>query len=411
MNNYFQIAFDSLMKQKGRTILTMLAVAIGIASLVVMLAAGESMKQLVLKEIDVYGSDVVSVEVKVPGRGPTGSGADMATGINITTFKNSDVEAIAKLDNVAAYYSFVTSQEIIKYEGENATAIILGYGAQAPLVEKIDIAEGRFYTLDEENSLSSAIVLGSRIKEKLFGDNEAVGQNVYVRGKPFKVVGVLKERGQVFSFDIDSIVYLPTKTVQKKLLGTDYVLGAVIKAKDPTKLDELKDDVISLMRERHNIDDPDMDDFKVMTMVEAKEMTEVITNSITVLLAVLAAVSLIVGGVGITNIMYVSVTERIFEIGLRRSVGAKRKDILYQFLAEAGLLTFLGGVLGVILAVAITFLVYIIANSYGLNWPYYVPPSALIGSILFSVAVGLFFGVYPARKAADIDPIEALRRE
>jgi len=165
------------------------------------------------------------------------------------------------------------------------------------------------------------------------------------------------------------------------------------------------------MRERHNIDDPDMDDFKVMTMVEAKEMTEVITNSITVLLAVLAAVSLIVGGVGITNIMYVSVTERIFEIGLRRSVGAKRKDILYQFLAEAGLLTFLGGVLGVILAVAITFLVYIIANSYGLNWPYYVPPSALIGSILFSVVVGLFFGVYPARKAADIDPIEALRRE
>jgi len=153
------------------------------------------------------------------------------------------------------------------------------------------------------------------------------------------------------------------------------------------------------MRERHNIDDPDMDDFKVMTMVEAKEMTEIITNSITVLLAVLAAVSLIVGGVGITNIMYVSVTERIFEIGLRRSVGAKRKDILYQFLTEAGLLTFLGGILGVVLAVAITFLVYIVANFYGLDWPYYVSPLALIGSILFSIAVGLFFGVLSSKKS------------
>jgi len=411
MSNYFQIAFESLKKQRGRAVLTMIAVAIGIASLVVMLASGESLKQLILGEIDMYGSEVVNIEVRVPGRGSGGSSTDMVAGVSVTTFKNSDVEAISKLNNVAAYYAYLTSQEVIKYEGENTTSIVFGYGAQAPLVEKINVAEGRFYTTGEEDSLSSVIVLGSKVKEKLFGDNEAVGQNVYVRGKPFKVVGVLEKRGQVFFFDMDSIVYLPVKTTQKKLLGTDYVLGVSVKAQDPNKLDELKQDILSLMRERHDIDDPTRDDFEVMTMAEAKEMTEVVTNSITLLLAALAAISLVVGGVGITNIMYVSVVERTFEIGVRRSVGAKKRDILFQFLTEAMLLTFSGGVLGVIMAVGLTSLIYAVANSYGLSWPYSISLAAVFYSILFSTSVGLFFGVYPARKAANIDPIEALRKD
>ncbi|MDD3170284.1 MAG: ABC transporter permease [Candidatus Paceibacterota bacterium] len=411
MSNYFQIAFESLKKQKGRAVLTMIAVAIGIASLIVMLASGDSLKQLILGEIDMYGSDVVNVEVRVPGRGTAGSGTDMATGISVTTFKNSDVEAISKMKNISAYYAYITSQEVIKYQGENMTCIVFGYGAQAPLVEKINIAEGRFYTTDEEDSLSSVIVLGSKVKENLFGDNEAVGQNVYVRGKPFRVVGVLEKRGQVFFFDMDSIVYLPVKTIQKKLLGTDYVLGVSVKARDPNKLDQIKEELVALMRERHDIDDPGRDDFEVMTMVEAKEMTEVITNSITLLLAALAAISLVVGGVGITNIMYVSVVERTFEIGVRRSIGAKKKDILFQFLTEAVLLTFSGGVLGVVMAIGLTSLIYAVANSYGLSWPFSISLGAVFYSILFSIAVGLFFGVYPAQKAANINPIEALRKD
>ncbi|MDD5696874.1 MAG: ABC transporter permease, partial [Candidatus Pacebacteria bacterium] len=149
MSNYFQIAFESLKKQKGRAVLTMIAVAISIASLVVMLASGESLKQLILGEIDMYGSDVVNIEVRVPGRGTSGSSTDMATGISITTFKNSDMEALSKLNNIAAYYSYITSQEVVKYEGENTTPIVFGYSAQAPLVEKITIAQGRFYTTEE----------------------------------------------------------------------------------------------------------------------------------------------------------------------------------------------------------------------------------------------------------------------
>lgn len=409
--NYFSVAIESLSKQKARSILTMIAIAIGIASLIVMLASGDSLKQLILGQIDMYGSDVVNAEARIPGRGSQGSATDMATGISVTTFKNSDVEAISKLNNVEAWYAYVTSQEIIKYQGENVVSLIFGYGALAPEVEKINIAKGRFYTLEEEDSLSTVAVLGATIKDKLFGDNEAIGETVYIRGIPFKVLGVIEKRGAAFFFDMDSLVYLPTKTVQKKLLGTDYVLGVSVKVKDVNKIDNTKEDIVDLLRERHNIDDPKRDDFEVMTMIEAKEMTETVTDGITILLVALAAISLIVGGVGITNIMYVSVVERTFEIGLRRSIGAKRKDILYQFLTESIILTFLGGVLGIILALSLVSLIYTIANSYGLNWPFSISLGSILFSIIFSIMVGLFFGVYPARKAANVDPIEALRKD
>lgn len=389
----------------------MIAVAIGIASLIVMLASGDSLKQLILGQIDMYGSDVVNAEARVPGRGSQGSASDMATGVSVTTFKNTDVEEIAKLNNVQSYYAYVTSQEILKYQGENKTALVFGYGALAPEVEDINIEEGRFYTVEEEDSLSSVVVLGSGIKEDLFGDNEAVGENVYIRGKPFKVVGVIEKRGAVFFFDMDSIVYIPAKTVQKRLLGTDYVIGVSVKVKDMDRINETKDDIIALLRERHNIDDPERDDFEVMTMIEAKQMTETVTNGITILLVALSAISLIVGGVGITNIMYVSVVERTFEIGLRRSVGARRQDILYQFLTESIILTFLGGILGIILALSLVSIIYVVANSYGLSWPFSISYGAIIFSILFSIMTGLFFGVYPAQKAANVDPIEALRKE
>ncbi len=409
--NYFRTAIESLSKQKMRAILTMIAVAIGIASLIVMLASGDSLKQLILGQIDMYGSDVVNAEARVPGRGSQGSASDMATGVSVTTFKNTDVEEIAKLNNVQSYYAYVTSQEILKYQGENKTALVFGYGALAPEVEDINIEEGRFYTVEEEDSLSSVVVLGSGIKEDLFGDNEAVGENVYIRGKPFKVVGVIEKRGAVFFFDMDSIVYIPAKTVQKRLLGTDYVIGVSVKVKDMDRINETKDDIIALLRERHNIDDPERDDFEVMTMIEAKQMTETVTNGITILLVALSAISLIVGGVGITNIMYVSVVERTFEIGLRRSVGARRQDILYQFLTESIILTFLGGILGIILALSLVSIIYVVANSYGLSWPFSISYGAIIFSILFSIMTGLFFGVYPAQKAANVDPIEALRKE
>lgn len=414
MNNIMsqiKTAFESLMRQKSRTVLTIIAVAIGIASLIIMIAAGNGLRGMVMKELEVYGSDMINIEVRVPGKGSTGSTSSFATGTTITTFKNKDVDEIRKLSNVETLYTYVTGQEVIKYQGVAKPAIVFGYGADAPLIEKLPISEGRFYSSDEENSLAPVIVLGSKIKEKLFNDDDAVGKSVYVRGKPFKVVGVLQERGATFGFNLDEVVYIPTLTMQKKLLGTDYVIGVSVKARDPNKIPETKEDLIVLMRELHDSNGPEEDDFEVMTMADAQSMMDTVLSAITMLLAVIAAVSLVVGGVGITNIMYVSVIERTFEVGLRRAVGAKRKDILWQFLFEAGILTFLGGVFGVVAGALVAFLVYYVAVSFGIAWTYAVSPLSVILSLLFSTLIGMFFGVYPAQKAANMDPINALRQE
>ncbi|MFA5087360.1 MAG: ABC transporter permease [Candidatus Paceibacterota bacterium] len=414
MNNiktYLETAWKSLMHQKGRTILTIIALSIGIALLIVMLAAGQGLKGLVMSQLDIYNPNTIDIEVKVPGKGSVSSASAMATGNNITTFKNKDVDAIAKLPNVKSLFAFVTGQEVFKYKDANQTVIIYGYGAGAADMQKLDMTSGRFYTRDEEDGLAEVVVLGSKLKENLFGDQEAVGQNVYVKGIPFRVVGVLKSQGGGGFMDMDSISYIPAETMQKKILGTDYVMGALVEVIDPNKINDTKADMQYLMEERHNITDPDKDDFQITTMAEARDMINTILNGITLLLVALTFISLIVGGVGITNIMYVSVIERTFEIGLRRAVGAKRQDILLQFLSESVILTFIGGVFGILVGSLIAFLIYYVAVSFGLAWTFSVSLSSIVLSLAFSSVLGLGFGVFPARKAAELDPITALKRD
>lgn len=411
ISTYIEIAWKSLKQQKSRTILTIAALSIGIALLIIMLAAGQGLKSLVLSQLDIYNPNTIDIEVKVPGKTSTGNATAMATGTTITTFKNSDVDAIAKIPNVEYIFSFVTGQEIFKYKSADKAVLIYGYGAAAPDIQKIEFSDGRFYTADEENSLDQVVVLGSKLKENLFGDQEAVGENVYVKALPFRVVGVVKSQGGGSFVDLDSIAYIPTKTVQKKLLGTDYVLGALAQVKDPSKILETKDDILFLMEERHNITDPDKDDFQLTTMAEARDMVDTILNGVTLLLVALTFISLVVGGVGITNIMYVSVIERTFEIGLRRAVGAKKEDVLWQFLTEAVILTFFGGVVGIILGSAVAFLIYYVAISFGLPWTYSVSLLSIVLALVFSGVLGLAFGVYPARQAANLDPIAALKRD
>jgi len=407
MNNflkYFFIAFGNLKKQKIRTFLTVLAMAIGIASLVVMITASENFKKSVMSQLDIYSPNSINVEVRVPG-----NKGDMS--INVTTFKNSDVDEIRKIYNVSQVYSYVTAQAVIKYNSEKDTVLIFGYGAEAAEVEKMDFAEGGFYTVDEENSLSSVVVLGKKIKDNLFGDGEAVGEKVYIKGKPFEVVGVMKEKGGGFGMDMDKLIYIPSKVVQKKILGTDYVMGVMAMVDDPKKIDQTKEDILSLMRDRHEIEGENKDDFEVMTMKEARAMVDSIMSGITFLLMALIGISLVVAGVGITNIMYVTVVERTFEIGLRMAVGAEKKDILWQFIAEALLLTFMGGVFGLLCGAGISYFIYYLAVVFGFSWSPDIPLWTFLFSVVFSGLVGLFFGVYPAKKASNLNPIEAIRKE
>jgi len=411
INTYLQLAFQALRRQLGRTLLTMTAMSIGIASVIIILSAGKGLEGMILGELDVYNPNVVNVEVRIPGKGNTGSATSMAAGITITTLKNTDLEEIEKIRHVEVVSGYVTGQEILKYRGEDKVTLIFGYSADAIKTETIPVKEGRFYNRDEEESLQEVIVLGSKIKDYFFGDDDAVGKNISVRGKNFKVVGILEDRGGAFGFDYDELVYIPLKTIQKRLLGTDYMIGLNALVDEEKNIDFVKEEIEFVLMDSHDITDIDKQDFEVMSMVEAREMLQTIVDGITILLVALVCISLLVGGVGITNIMYVSVAERTFEIGLRKAVGATGRDVLWQFLIEAVLLTFGGGIIGIILGSFISFLIYLVAISYGFSWVFTVSLFSIILALGFSATVGLFFGVYPAKKASGLDPITALRKE
>jgi putative ABC transport system permease protein len=406
-STYLQLVFDSLKRQKSRTVLTMLAISIGIAIVIVIMAAGKGIERLIMGQLDVYGADTISITARPPNKS-SGSGD---VGITITSLKDKDIQQIERLPNISAAYGSIMSQEAVSYNGQIKKVFVMGEGARASDIEKITFTRGNFFTEDDENSLNNVVVLGSAAKEKLFGQQEAVGQIMYIRGKTFRVIGVLASRGSALFFDMDNILIIPTKTMQKKLLGIDYVSTVNAKMKNAAESARTKEDIVEILRENHSISDPNRDDFEVSTMAEAAGLIANVASGITLLLVALVGISLVVGGVGIMNIMYVSVAERTFEIGLRKSLGAKRKDIVWQFLLEAIVMTVGGGIIGVLVGALLALAVYALAVSSGFAWVYEVSLSSIVLSVGFSAIIGLVFGLYPARKASLLSPIDALRRE
>jgi len=406
-----KLAVTALKAHKTRSILTILGISIGIAIVIAIMAAGKGLDKMIQGQLDAFSPATLNIETRIPTSKKAAGAAAQATGMIVTTMKNKDVEAVAKYPNIAAAYGYITGQAVISYQGQTKTSLILGEGYNMPEVEKFSVSEGRMFTKEEDDSLSQVAVLGATVKNKLFGDDTAAGKTVYIKGKPFKVVGVAAKRGAAFFMDMDNMVILPVKTMQKRVLGIDYVMAIITKMKDMNQADATVADLTALMRERHNITDPNKDDFVVHTMSQAMNMLATIVNGITFLLVALVCISLVVGGVGIMNIMYVSVTERVFEIGLRKAVGAKAHDILMQFLFEAIIITVMGGLVGIVLGAILALIIYLIAISYNFVWIYAIPLSSILLSVGFSAFVGLLFGIYPAKKAAALDPITALRAE
>ncbi len=404
-----KLAYAALRRQKKRTVLTMLAVAIGISAVITINAAGAGIQKFVLGQLDAFGADTFYMETRVPTAKRNGEFASV--GITVTTMKEKDVDTILKHSNVVAAYGQVTGQEAVSYQGQIKKIMLQGKGYSAPEVEVIDLESGRFYTKEEEDSLANVVVLGSKTKKDLFGESDAVDKIIYITGKPFRVIGVLVARGSAFFFDMDNIITIPTKTIQKRLLGIDYYQAIVGKFKDGTKSQATAADLRDEIRENHDITNPDKDDFVVNTTADTQETLTTVTNGLTLLLIALVCISLLVGGVGIMNIMYVSVAERTFEIGLRKALGAKRKDILWQFLAEAIMITVGGGVVGIIVGSLLALLIYIAAISAGFKWVYSISFVSVLLAIGFSGGIGLLFGIYPAKKAAALSPIDALRKE
>lgn len=415
LSNIWRQAYVSITAKKARFLLTVLGVSIGIAVVIAIMSAGEGLDYTLKKQFDSYNPNTIWTEVKIPDTAHTSSenASGQATGITITTMDDKDREDILSIKNISAAYGYITGQEVVSYNGLNKTVILLGQGYQVVDVEKFEISQGRMYARDDEESLATVVVLGSQIKDDLFGVEDAVGKKVKIKGKSFRVIGVAKERGSSGFLDMDSMVYLPAKTLQKRLLGVDHYLAIAAKMIDPSLAEDTKEEINLRLSENHDIEygDPDKYDFAVATIDEALEILDTVVGSVLFLLIALVCISLVVGGVGIMNIMYVSVTERTFEIGLRKSLGAKSKDIMYQFLLEAVAMTVAGSIVGIILGAIFSLIIYYVALSYNLSWIYVVPISSIILAVGFSAGVGLLFGLYPAKKAAKLDPITAMRKE
>lgn len=411
----FQIAAQSLRNNKTRTVLTIVGIIIGIAAVIIVMSAGEGLKAQIIGQLDSFGSDIVQIETKVPatGKNSTDNAIGQASGVQITTLKIEDAEAIKKLDNIKDYYAAIFDQEIVSYLDQQKSVNIIGATPSFIEIDQSKVGTGRFYTEDENNEQAKVAVLGYKVADKLFGNQEAVGNYVKIGKIKFKVIGVLAERGGGMGLDFDDIIYLPLFTLQKQVMGIDHLQWISAKMADPSLEDATVAEIKDLMRERHNIEGTDetKDDFSVTGMAEARDMISTIFNGITLLLIAIAGISLLVGGVGIMNIMYVSVSERTFEIGLRKAVGARKFEILMQFLLEAVMVTLLGGVLGIALGILIAYLISVIAGALGFSWAFILPPTSILIAFGFSAAVGLIFGYYPARYAANLNPIDALRRE
>lgn len=403
----------ALCRHKARTALTLLGIAIGITAVIAVFSAGEGIKGFVMGQLDIYGPKLIQIEVKVPATKHSSSENAMgqAMGITITTLTMEDAEAIAKIPNISFVTPGLTGQELVSYRGQIKKTMLFGGNEYIGEAMKLKLAEGRFFTLEEDRGLAKVALIGSKVQEKLFGNDDPLNKEIKIARTNYRVIGVLAPQGMGGMMDMDSIVYLPARTLQKSILGIDHVLFIMGEVKDEALAPDTAEEVAWLLRQRHNISDPIRDDFAITTAAQAKEMISTIFDGLTFLLLALVAISLLVGGIGITNVMYVSVTERTFEIGLLKAMGARYADILRQFLLEAVAITLIGGIAGIIIGTILSYFVAWIVATQGFDLPVNVSFKAVAIACGFSIAVGLVFGITPARRAARLEPVEALRKE
>lgn len=408
-----KISYKYLLAAKFRSFLTILGIIIGVASVIVIMAIGQSAQVLILDQISGIGSNLVGV---LPGASEEDGPPPAAMGIITTTFKYSDLKALTNGRNVPEVLSgagYVTGSEVASYGGINQTVSFIGTTSGYLEVENTEIVSGRFFTLDEENSLARLAVIGTTVARDFFGDSDPLGKTVKLKDQNYSVIGVLEKRGSSgFGMSSqDDTVFVPLRAAQKLLLGIDHLGFARLKVKEASLIPEAIANIKKTLRERHDIDDPTKDDFSVRDQASAIDTIKKVTDILRYFLLVIGAISLLVGGVGIMNIMLIAVSQRIREVGLRKAVGAKNEDVRTQFLIESIFISLLGGVVGIIFGIAVAYLISVVANLLKYNWPFIISWESVIVATLVSFVIGIIFGLYPASKASKISPMEALRYE
>jgi len=410
-----QLSLKALRENRLRTILTTLGIIIGTAIIIIVLSVGAGIQNLILEQLSSITSETLWIEIQVPSSlegtaKDTNTATSITSGVQITTMKIKDVEDLKKLDNVKDGYGMIMGQAKFTAGSNEKRVLIWAVESSYAKIEGIKMEAGRFFNVDEDRSFEKVLVLGSDVKNTLFGASNAVGQKVKVNGQSYKVIGIAGEIGTKYFMNMDEIIYIPVQTTQKYINGLDYLQAIALEMKDADKIYVTMKQVGQIMRKNHNIKDPKDDDFAIRTMQESMDIINAVTGGINILLFFVAFISLVVGGVGIMNVMYVAVTERTKEIGLLKAVGAKPKFIRFQFILEAVIISLLGSILGLSAGIITSGLISIIATALGFNWPLILNFSQLIFAFSIAIFLGVTFGYAPANKAAKMDPIEALRR-
>ncbi len=401
-------AITGLVTHKSRSALTIIGIVIGITSIILVMSLGEGAQNLILGQVKGLGATTVTV---IPGK--ISFGPSQAASTMNDSLKEKDLSLLkmkANVPNATYVMPMVVGSGKAVYGSNVYQVAVFGSGELVPEIFSIIPDDGYFFSEDDVRSRSAVVVIGYKVKQRLFENDQAVGQKIRIKNNTFKVVGVLPEKGSSSSFD--DTVFMPYTTTQQYITGTKFYSRIVVTADTEANLKSTVNDVTNTLRDSHNITDPDKDDFSVVTSADITKTLGTVTSALTAFLAAVAAISLIVGGIGIMNIMLVSVTERTREIGLRKAIGATNKDVLMQFLLEAVILTLTGGIIGIILGGLLSYIISIILTSVlELDWTFVFPWTAAILGIIVASLVGLVFGIYPARQASKKSPMEALRYE